>query len=105
MLFFTGANHRQLFCNFINRNFHSRQLRGRIMGSSLLALNGAAASGSEYPICFGESKRGRDATGGTAMSIFFGTIMPWCLVCAGAWLFYQLVRQNGRILLRLEALE
>jgi hypothetical protein len=32
-------------------------------------------------------------------------VLPWLLVGFGCWLGYQLVRQNGRILLRLEALE
>ena len=32
-------------------------------------------------------------------------IFPWLLIAIGAWLGYQLVRQNGRILLRLEAIE
>jgi peroxiredoxin len=31
--------------------------------------------------------------------------LPWVLVGAGFWLFVQLLRQNGRFLLRLEALE
>jgi peroxiredoxin len=31
--------------------------------------------------------------------------LPWLLIAFGAWLGYQLVRQNGRILLRLEAIE
>jgi peroxiredoxin len=35
----------------------------------------------------------------------FGTVLPWLLLAVGAWLGYQLVRQNGRILLRLEAIE
>jgi methylamine dehydrogenase accessory protein MauD len=33
------------------------------------------------------------------------TVFPWLLVAVGCWLVYQLLRQNGRILLRLEALE
>src|SRR5262249_34716726 len=32
-------------------------------------------------------------------------VLPWLLIGVGCWLAYQLVRQNGRILLRLEALE
>jgi peroxiredoxin len=32
-------------------------------------------------------------------------IFPWLLIAVGGWLGYQLVRQNGRILLRLEAIE
>jgi peroxiredoxin len=39
------------------------------------------------------------------MAIVFGNVMPWLLLAAGTWLGYQLVRQNGRILLRLEAIE
>ncbi len=39
------------------------------------------------------------------MAFLFGTVFPWLLVAVGAWLGYQLVRQNGRILLRLEAIE
>jgi peroxiredoxin len=39
------------------------------------------------------------------MTIVFGTILPWLLIAIGTWLAYQLVRQNGRILLRLEAIE
>jgi peroxiredoxin len=38
-------------------------------------------------------------------SVVFGTVLPCALIAIGAWLGYQLVRQNGRILLRLEALE
>ena len=33
------------------------------------------------------------------------TVLPWLLIALGCWLFYQLLRQNGRILIRLEALE
>src|SRR5438093_4954841 len=33
------------------------------------------------------------------------TLLPWLLVALGGWLVYQLLRQNGRILLRLETLE
>src|SRR5262245_52912763 len=32
-------------------------------------------------------------------------VFPWLLIAIGAWMGYQLVRQNGRILLRLEAIE
>src|SRR5262245_11110319 len=39
------------------------------------------------------------------MTVVFGMVLPWLLVAVGAWLGYQLVRQNGRILLRLEAIE
>lgn len=37
--------------------------------------------------------------------IIFGVLLPWLLVAFGCWLGYQLIRQNGRILLRLEQLE
>jgi peroxiredoxin len=39
------------------------------------------------------------------MTIVFGTVLPWLLIGIGTWLAYQFVRQNGRILLRLEAIE
>ena len=39
------------------------------------------------------------------ITIVFGTVLPWLLIAIGTWLAYQLVRQNGRILLRLEAIE
>lgn len=35
----------------------------------------------------------------------FVSLLPWVLVAAGCWLAWQLARQHGRILLRLEALE
>jgi peroxiredoxin len=38
-------------------------------------------------------------------TLVFGTALPWLLIAVGAWLGYQLVRQNGRILLRLEAID
>lgn len=38
------------------------------------------------------------------MPLIFGTILPWLLIAIGTWLGYQLVRQNGRILLRLDSL-
>src|SRR5262245_51338225 len=41
----------------------------------------------------------------TAMTIVIGTVLPWLLLFLGAWLGFQLVRQNGRILVRLEAIE
>ena len=37
--------------------------------------------------------------------ILFGTVLPWLLVAVGTWIGYQLVRQNGRILRRLESIE
>src|SRR5262249_17571850 len=39
------------------------------------------------------------------MAIVLGTVLPWLLLFVGAWLGFQLVRQNGRILVRLEAIE
>jgi hypothetical protein len=39
------------------------------------------------------------------MTLVFGTVLPWLLIAVGGWLGYQLVRQNGRILLRIEAIE
>jgi peroxiredoxin len=39
------------------------------------------------------------------LTLLFGTVLPWLLLAAGTWLGYQLVRQNGRILLRLEEIE
>src|SRR5262249_2313001 len=43
--------------------------------------------------------------GYSMMTIVFGTVLPWLLLFLGAWLGYQLIRQNGRILLRLETIE
>lgn len=37
--------------------------------------------------------------------VIFGMILPWILLAIGCWLGFQLLRQGGRILLRLEALE
>lgn len=39
------------------------------------------------------------------IAIVFGTVLPWLLTGVGIWLGFQLVRQNGRLLLRLEAIE
>ena len=39
------------------------------------------------------------------MALTIAAIFPWLLIAIGAWVAYQLVRQNGRILLRLEAIE
>src|SRR3954469_20006558 len=39
------------------------------------------------------------------IAIVFGMTLPWLLVGVGTWLGYQLARQNGRILLRLESIE
>src|SRR5262249_11279956 len=35
----------------------------------------------------------------------FGMVLAWLAMLAGSWLVWQLRRQNGRMLLRLEALE
>jgi thiol-disulfide isomerase/thioredoxin len=37
--------------------------------------------------------------------IVFGILLPWLVVGLGCWLGFQLLRQNGRILLHLETLE
>jgi peroxiredoxin len=39
------------------------------------------------------------------IGITLGTVLPWLLLAVGTCLGYQLVRQNGRILLRLESIE
>ncbi len=39
------------------------------------------------------------------LEILLGRALPWLFVGLGYWLLYQLVRQNGRILLTLEAME
>lgn len=39
------------------------------------------------------------------VSILFGSVLPWLLVVVLGWLFYELVRQNGRILVKLDELE
>src|SRR5260370_23551415 len=38
-------------------------------------------------------------------ALVFGTVLPWLLIGVGVWLGFQLVRQNGRLLLRLESIE
>jgi hypothetical protein len=35
----------------------------------------------------------------------FGIVLPWLIVATGCWLGFQLLRQSGRILLRLRGLE
>lgn len=37
--------------------------------------------------------------------IIFAIALPWLLIGLGCWLFSQFLRQNGRILLRLETIE
>jgi peroxiredoxin len=39
------------------------------------------------------------------IAIVLNIVLPWLLIALGAWLGYQLVRQNGRILLKLESIE
>ncbi len=39
------------------------------------------------------------------MTIVFGTVLPWLLIAIGSWLAHELVRQNGRILVRLQEIE
>ena len=38
-------------------------------------------------------------------AIVFATVLSWLLISLGIWLGFQLVRQNGRLLLRLETIE
>src|SRR5882724_5504011 len=37
--------------------------------------------------------------------LLIGVLLPWLVVGVGCWAGFQLLRQNGRILLRLEQLE
>jgi AhpC/TSA family len=37
--------------------------------------------------------------------VIFGLTLPWLIVTMTCWIVYQLVRQDGRILMRLERLE
>jgi peroxiredoxin len=37
--------------------------------------------------------------------MIFGMVLPWLLLGLGCWIGFQIVKQNGRILLRLESLE
>src|SRR5881628_1883311 len=37
--------------------------------------------------------------------LVFGFVLAWLAILAGGWLGWQLLRQNGRILLRLDELE
>jgi peroxiredoxin len=37
--------------------------------------------------------------------ILLGCILPWCLLGVAGWLGYQFLRQNGRVLLRVEEME
>src|SRR4051794_9711585 len=39
------------------------------------------------------------------LALVFGMVLLWLLIALGAGLGYQLVRQNGRVLLRLESIE
>src|SRR5258708_2004212 len=38
-------------------------------------------------------------------ALVLGTVLPWLLIGVATWLGFQLVRQNGRLLLRLETSE
>lgn len=38
-------------------------------------------------------------------TLIVAAVLPWLLIAVGAWLGYQFILQNGRILLRLEAIE
>jgi len=37
--------------------------------------------------------------------IVLGVVLPWSIVAVGCWIAFQLMRQNGRLLLRLENIE
>ena len=37
--------------------------------------------------------------------VLVGVVLPWVIVALGCWIGYQFVQQNGRILLRLDALD
>jgi len=39
------------------------------------------------------------------LALVIGVLLPWLMVGVGGWVGFQLLRQNGRILLRLEQLE
>jgi hypothetical protein len=39
------------------------------------------------------------------ITIVLGLVLPWLLIAIGGWLAHELVRQNGRILLKLESIE
>jgi hypothetical protein len=39
------------------------------------------------------------------IAIWLGMVLSWLAVALGGWFVYQLLRQNGRILLRLERVE
>jgi peroxiredoxin len=38
-------------------------------------------------------------------ALVFGTVLPWLVMALGTWLGFHLVRQNGRLLVRLESIE
>src|SRR5213594_3060845 len=58
-----------------------------------------------YPC--GRSRPGRqERTGGITMTlIVLGVVLPWLAIGLGGWFGFQLLRQNGRLLFRLQALE
>src|SRR5262245_57311943 len=37
--------------------------------------------------------------------LLVGATITWCVIGIGSWIGWQLLRQNGRLLLRIEALE
>jgi peroxiredoxin len=39
------------------------------------------------------------------MSMFFGTVLPWLLLAFSSWFGWQVLRQNGRFAMRLDAIE
>src|SRR5579859_3467959 len=65
-----------------------------------------AAKVAEGRGTFGDVFIGSQATRRKGMtSLVFGSVLPWLLVGVGTCLGLQLVRQNGRLLLRLESIE
>src|SRR5437867_2805681 len=54
-----------------------------------------------------EGRPGRqERTGGITMTlIVLGVVLPWLAIGLGGWFGFQLLRQNGRLLFRLQALE
>src|SRR6188474_2908051 len=59
-----------------------------------------------WPAVFHLTSRSLDGARRSSMiTVVFGSVLPWLLIAIGTWLAYELVRQNGRVLLRLEAIE
>lgn len=46
-----------------------------------------------------------DTSGGSELVTTAGSLVAWLIVAVGCWLGYFLVRQNGQILIRLDAIE